>query len=700
MITKIHIFTFAVVIILSHNFLAAQTFTDVSGLLSPDFPVGNRTGQRGASAADFNNDGRVDIYHSNFRDPGRLYLNGGAGGFTDILQEINLDEGVNMWGAAFGDYNHDGYLDIMFEDLSAPSKLYKNNRNITFTEVNNSANVIVNNLAQGAAWGDFNLNGNLDLLIVNDHGDNQLFKNLDRAMFLDISISANVPTVGNSYGTSWGDINNDGFPDAYITTCHPSDPLRSINHLLLNNGDETFTDIGQSAGVADSLAGWGVIMFDYDQDGDMDMYVTNSYHAPRLAHNRLYRNNGDNTFSNASFASGLAGVFNENSYGVADADFDNDGWVDIYVTDLGRRDRLYHNNGDGTFTDIAIQAGIVLNDHRAVAVADFNNDGWIDIFTAGKPTNRLMFNNGGSNHWVTIRTRGISANYYGVGARIEVYADTLRQMQEIRAGDSFCSQNHNLTAHFGLGQNTQIDSLIVRWPGGTINKYFNIHQIDQQFTVIEGIGINHRPTTFELHTPANGDTITSLNQGVRFSWSPAADPDSEALSYTLFLTGTDLTSGISFNTVVTAIADTAVVLDQLILKENHAYRWSADASDGFLITAATNAFEFVIPQITAIGSEELGLPSEFRLLQNYPNPFNPTTTIRYELPVRSEVELVIYNSLGETVRVLTNGIQPAGLHTVQWDGKNRNGETVASGVYIYRLKTKDFTTARKMLLLR
>ncbi|MCB0295426.1 MAG: VCBS repeat-containing protein, partial [Calditrichaeota bacterium] len=238
--------TLIVGLLLSWASLQAQTFTDMSQLLQPGYPLGTKTGQRGASAADYNNDGLVDLYHSNFDSPGRLYLNQGADGFRDVLAEIDLDEGTNMWGAAFGDYDNDGYFDIIFEDLSAPSKLYRNNRNGTFTEVNAAANVAVNTLAQGAAWDDYNLDGKLDLFIVNDVGPNQLFKNLDFQTFTDISISANVQTVGNSYGVSWGDINGDGYPDAYIATCHPNDPLRSINHLLLNNGDETFTNIGQA----------------------------------------------------------------------------------------------------------------------------------------------------------------------------------------------------------------------------------------------------------------------------------------------------------------------------------------------------------------------------------------------------------------------------------------------------------------------
>ena len=680
--------------------LYSQTFSDVSYLLTPDFPIGSASGQRGASAADFNNDGLADIYHANFQNPGRLYLNQGDNGFLDILSDIDLDEGTNMWGAAFGDYNNDGYLDVIFEDLSAQSKLYRNNRNTTFTQVNDSANMLVTTLAQGAAWEDFNLDGNLDLIVVNDHGPNQLFKNLDRRTFLDISISANVQTYGNSYGVSWGDINNDGFPDIFISTCHPTNPLQSIKHLLLNNGDETFTDIAPAAGVADSLASWGVIIFDYDHDFDMDIFVTNSFHDPRPGFNRLYRNEGNNNFTNVSFAAGIAGGILEDSYGVAAADFDNDGWTDLYITDLNHRDRLYHNNRDGTFIDIALASGILDNEHRAVAVADFNNDGWIDIFTAGPPQNRLMYNNGGTNHWLRIRARGITSNYFGVGSKIAVYCDTLNQIQTIRAGDSFCSQSHNLSAHFGLGGFTSIDSLIITWPGGSVQKFTNISSVDQEISIIEGIGISHRPGTFTLLEPTDRDTLDNTSQNVQFKWSKASHPDVEPLSYTLYLSGKDLASGEKTDTLISNITDTTITIGSSFFKNSHSYRWSVDADDGYLVIACKNASSFIYNFSTGILTQNRFIPDNFNLHQNYPNPFNPETTIPFELPVKSEIKIVVFNVLGEQIRIIEDKVYPPGTYSVKWDGTKQDGQTVSSGIYVYKLITEKYTLSKKMVLLR
>ena len=681
--------------------LSAQTFTDMSHLLSPNAPVGNRSGQRGTSAADFNNDGLVDIYHANFRDPGRLYLNQGEDGFVDVLRDIDLDEGTNMWGAAFGDYNYDGYLDIIFQDLSAPSKLYINNLNGTFTEVTEDAGIAIHTLAQGAAWIDFNLNGRLDFLIVNDIGPNQLFKNLNLADFEDISIAASVETYGNSYGISWGDINLDGYPDAYIATCHISDPLRSINHLLLNNGDETFTNIAQDAGVADSLPGWGPVMFDYDNDGDIDVFVGNSYHPPREAYNRLYRNDGNNQFTAAQHIAGVAGDGNENNYGVSVADFDNDGWEDIYLTALFRRDRLYRNNGDGTFTNIAAQAGVRSNDHRAVAVADFNNDGWIDIFTVGRqPHNLLLYNEGGTNHWLKIRLRGLADNYFGVGTRIELYTDSLRQIREVRAGDSFCSQNLDITAHFGLGEATVIDSLILRWPTGTVDKLYDITAIDQEMTIVQGGTINNRPQTFHLQTPADGDTLLNLSGDYQFSWDAAVDPEENPLSYEFRLTGTNRTTAEVVDTTISGLSETSVTINRNMLRDNYRYRWTVDARDSINITASTNAWEFLVIETTGIGDEASNLPQSYALDQNFPNPFNPTTNIGFRIAELGFVELKIYDASGRLVKTLMSENRAAGDYNVSWDATDESGQRVASGIYLYKLQAGDFLETKKMVLMK
>ncbi len=562
--------------LLQANLLEAQTFRNASKLLRP---AENISTLGGASAVDFNNDGLVDIYHR-----GRLYLNKGQNGFEDILLSTGMIPGEAVFGAAFGDYDNDGYLDIFFEDLTESGKLYRNRRNGTFIQSNQATNLTAHPAAQGAAWGDFNLDGKLDLFVNNDFGQNQLFKNLDNATFEDISLAAGVEAPGNSYGMAWGDFDNNGYPDVFIATCS-LEPQNSIKHLLRNNGDGTFTDVNVAAGVNDSLSSWGIIWLDYDNDSDLDIFITNTEHPGRPGHDRLYRNEGNGTFTNTTELAGVAGGANEDSYGVAAADFDNDGWIDIYVPNSGSFHKLYRNNGNGTFTDIAASAGIIERNHEIIAVADYDNDGWVDIFTAGSPQNKLLFNNGGANHWIAVKARGRAANYYGAGARIEVVTGTVRQMREITAGDGFCSQNLNFTAHFGLGAHTRVDSLIIKWPGGAADKITNVN-VDRYLTVVEGIGINNPPSTFGLVEPADGHILNDPATAVRFAWQPAEDAESDPISYRLYLLGPEI------DTVFANINGTAFLIDAGFFQRHRVCRWTVDASDGYSIAAGINIFSF------------------------------------------------------------------------------------------------------------
>ena len=313
---------------ISHSAMA-QTFADSSSLL----PANASQFYWGASAADVNSDGRVDIYHR-----GRLLMATADNAFADERSAAGLLDNGGTFGAAFGDYDNDGYLDVLLENFQTASQVYRNNADRTFTSVGGQIGLSVEGFTQGAAWGDYNRDGRLDLYVNEDFGNNQLFENLDYESFRDVTDSSGVVTNGNSYGTAWGDYNNDGFPDIFIATCNAS-AANSIKHLLLNRGNGTFVDVNYDAGVADSLPSWGIVWLDYDNDYDLDIYITNIYEPPRSGANVLYRNNGDETFTDVSLAARVGGDLSENSYGVAAADFDNDGWIDLYVANQNRLHR-------------------------------------------------------------------------------------------------------------------------------------------------------------------------------------------------------------------------------------------------------------------------------------------------------------------------------------------------------------------------
>lgn len=314
---KISCWTIQVVFLLAVSPLLAQTFSNATHLVHP--AIGNSG--LGISAADFNGDGLPDIYY-----PWAFYINRGAAGFEEVKYLTGVEEGINVFGAAFGDYDNDGFLDVFFEDLGAPGRLYRNKGTLMLEYANPVTGLAVNPAAQGAGWSDYNLDGTLDLFVSNDFGDNQLFRNNNYRFLTDVSAAAGAAASGNSYGMAWGDYNLDGYPDVFITTCNVN-PANSIKHLLRNNGDGTFTDVNYTTGVADSADSWGVIWLDFNNDANLDIYIANIYHSmpSRPAHNKLYRNNGDGTFTDAGIAAGVAGSFDEFSWGAAAADFDNDG---------------------------------------------------------------------------------------------------------------------------------------------------------------------------------------------------------------------------------------------------------------------------------------------------------------------------------------------------------------------------------------
>ena len=407
------------------------TFTDVTNGAG----LGKNTGSSLAGFLDYDNDGYTDLYtrhHINNESHILFYHNNGNGTFTDITEDtgIKVLPGVT-YGGGFGDYNNDGFLDMYFTRLWRPNVFYQNNGDGTFTDVTNRAG-----LGLGGAGGSWNFTS--------------------------------------------GDYDNDGDLDIYLPggTGDKAGPAS----LCGNNGDGTFTDMAKKAGVNDNRDGRCSAFFDYDNDGDLDLYTLSATGST----NRLYRNNGDGTFTDVAWE---AGVFiPSNSERLTVGDYDNDGYMDIFVMPWNGARILYHNNGDGTFTDVAVEAGVNAQMGAAggCAFADYDNDGDIDLYVANRNgLDALYRNEGNDNHWLHIKPIGTKSNRDGVGARVMVRAGELSMMREINPG---CNRGHNvLTAHFGLGQNAKADDVEIRWPSGQVDVYKNI-DANQRITVKEGEG--------------------------------------------------------------------------------------------------------------------------------------------------------------------------------------------------------------------
>jgi len=305
---------------------------------------------------------------------------------------------------------------------------------------------------------------------------------------------------GEGWGTTWGDYDNDGDLDLYVVKERGLGGKESANVLYRNNGNGTFTDVTGEAGVGCRGNSRGCAFGDYDNDGYLDLYVTNSDYQADV----LYRNNGDGTFTDVT---GEAGVVHTGwGTGVAFGDYDNDGYLDIYVMNAFEPHILFHNNGDGTFTDISDMAAVgstVLE--GGLTLGDFDNDGDLDIYLAawGK-ANILYRNNGNDNRWLALKTRGVASNRDGIGARVRVVAGDLSMVREVSGGSGYLSQN-SLPVEFGLGSYPQADTITVNWPSGIVDTFYAVNA-DEFYTAIEGnnlVGMKEarqvaHPKTFSL----------------------------------------------------------------------------------------------------------------------------------------------------------------------------------------------------------
>src|SRR4051812_10408549 len=324
---------------------------------------------------DFNNDGFPDLY-VNPLSPGQslLYSNIGNGTFTRITTQAIGTDVSTSFGAAWADYDNDGLLDLFVAvNGTGNDWLYHNNGNGSFTKIATGAIVSSGGAGNNCTWGDYDNDGFVDLFVANSQQNDFLYHNNGDGTFTRTTTGAIAEKPGNSQGGMWGDYDNDGLPDLFVT--HPNE----VNLLYHNLGNGVFSIITNGAIVGDfgtQGTSWG----DYDNDGYLDMFVAN---PGKL--NLLYHNSGDGTFTKitnspiAMDVSGSAGVW---------ADYDNDGYLDLFVTTRSvGPNYLYHNNGDGTFTRVT--TGIVATDavnSFTAAWADYNNDGFPDLFVSNVNT--------------------------------------------------------------------------------------------------------------------------------------------------------------------------------------------------------------------------------------------------------------------------------------------------------------------------
>ncbi len=470
-----------------------------------------------------------------------LYHNNRDGTFTDMTARAGLAHVGWGQGVAVGDYDNDGWDDL-FVTCWGQNTLYRNNGNGTFTDV--TARVGLLQQAPRPRWNtgccfvDYDRDGHLDLFVANyvdldlaatpatgsgpychwkgvpvmcgprglPPAANFLYHNNGNGTFTDVTEKAGILRTPGHYSLTalTGDFDNDGWPDIYVAC----DSTPSI--LYHNNHDGTFTDIAIPAGCAfnedgRAQAGMGATAGDYDGDGWLDIFKTNFSDDT----SSLYRNNGDGTFSDATFSAGLGLNTKWLGWGCGFADLDNDGWPDIFLAnghvypelekagldDYKEPKVVYRNLGNGQFEDVSKAAGPgvqLRRSARGVAFGDFDNDGDIDIVinNMNDPPTLLRNDLASPNHWLKIKVVGTRSNRSGIGARVRVVTGNHAQIDEVRSGGSYVSQN-DLRLHFGLGGAPKADMVEIRWPSGTVDTLRDV-EADQIIWVEEGKGASNR----------------------------------------------------------------------------------------------------------------------------------------------------------------------------------------------------------------
>ena len=474
---------------------------------------------------DYNNDGHLDIYLVNSgtldgdiqhqRQPNEmnvLYRNSGDGTFIDVTAAAGLqhNHGYGM-GCISADYDNDGDADLYLTNFGT-NQLYHNNGNGTFTDVTSYAGVGDGNWSVSASFGDFNLDGHLDLYVVN-YLDYQLetahacflegvhiycgpheypgirdtlYRNNGDGTFTDVTSRAGLHNTGKGLGTLFTDYNNDGYPDIFVANDAVPD------FLYRNNQDGTFTDVALTAGVAynsegRATASMGIASGDYDNDGASDLFITNF----SLEVNSLFHNDSNRLYTMRTFEVGLADPsFSQLGFGTEFLDADNNGTLDLFVANghvwdnvseitpslsYKQRCQIFENTGLGEFRELFEAAGAFFKRSvvaRGAAIGDYNNDGAVDILVTSNGGPPVLLRNdskieGEKNNWVKIVLVGTHTNRDGIGAKVWVRTAETTQFREATCGGNYASGSAR-TLHFGIGAQETIQSIKVQWQNGRI----------------------------------------------------------------------------------------------------------------------------------------------------------------------------------------------------------------------------------------
>jgi enediyne biosynthesis protein E4 len=509
-----------------------------SNAKSPEKYLPETTGA-GCAFFDYDNDGWMDIYlvnsgQSDFFSPpaplrNALYRNNRDGTFTDVTEKAGVGAGGFGQGVAVGDYDRDGFADLYVTQYGR-SILFHNNGDGTFTDVTEKAGVAAPGWASSAVWFDYDNDGLLDLFVcqfvefskeinkpcgIHDDGQHHycipkiykpmpswLFHNNGDGTFTDISKSSGIASSpGKAWGVVAADLNNDGLMDLFVAND------TAPNFIFMNNGKGKFTEVGTESGVSYSAngkprSGMGVDAADFNEDGWQDLFVANLDREDFA----IYRNNHDGTFDDLAIPMGIGKATRAMSgWGLKFFDYDNDGNLDLFLAN-GNPDDLIKSlhgesayeeplmlfRGDGkSFENVSAQSGPLFStpmSARGLAIGDFNNDGAVDVLISVNNGAPLLLRNNAAreNHWLGIHLIGKKCNADAIGAKVSYQAGDLKRSRTKVGGGSYLS-SHDPRIFLGFGKREKVDWVEVKWPqpGGSTQRFVNL-PIDRYITIVEG----------------------------------------------------------------------------------------------------------------------------------------------------------------------------------------------------------------------
>lgn len=471
----------------------AQVFTKITGQSLTDTPEGFRS----ANFVDLNNDGYADAFLTTGagNSNNMLFMNNQDGTFTRVTTGPIVNEHSNSDGATFGDFNNDGYLDCAVVNwYNQFNLLYQADGAGGWTSRTDLQPGIDRGYSEASSWADADNDGDLDLFVANSAGDNRnfLYTNNGDGTFTRILTGPVATDAFPSRLGAWGDYDNDGDQDLFV-----ANENNLNNNLYENNGDATFTKITTGDIVTDGGNSWSGSWGDYDNDGDLDLFVANSGNME----NFFYQNNGDKSFTRIY----PLHVATQPSWSTSSAwvDVDNDGDLDLYVANgyhpvssVGHKNFFYLNDGADNFTVDSFNVAVSdIGWSYGCSAADYDRDGDQDLLVARwqqeTETNKLYRNDTpAGNGFISIKCIGTVSNNAAIGTRLRLKAtingNPVWQTHEISSQTGYCGQN-SLEAEFGLGDATVIDSLVITWPSGVV-EYFTGIAINQFVTAVEGDG--------------------------------------------------------------------------------------------------------------------------------------------------------------------------------------------------------------------